>query len=399
MSRCSKRHILHVDMDAFYAAVEQRDQPELQGRPVLVGGRPDARGVVSAASYEAREFGCHSAMPMKTAVRVCPQAVVLPVRMSRYVEVSRHVFDIFHEFTPLVEPLSIDEAFLDVTGCRQLFGPPEHMARQIKTCIKDRTGLTASVGVAPNKFLAKLASDLEKPDGLVVVHDDRVQEFLDPLPISKLWGVGKATLPRFERLGLATFADVRTCSETQLHHQFGSAADEFYLLVRGIDDRPVVPERDAKSISSEMTFPKDIDDHEYLRSVLLEQTDHVAGRLRRETMLARTVTLKIRLPDFTTITRSATIDSSTDQTDLLWKATADLFAKWSSRHRTAVRLIGMGVSSLTTGGGEQLPLFEMEKTQKRRELDRTVDQIRGKFGRDAISRGVPPRPVGDDPDV
>ena len=216
-------HILHVDMDAFFASVEQLDQPELRGKPVLVGTRPEERGVVAAASYEARKFGCRSAMPMGAAMRLCPEAVVVPPRGKRYAEVSAQVFQILVQFTPLVEPLSIDEAFLDVTGSVRLFGQPEEIAREVKRRIQAETELTASVGVAPNKFLAKLASDLDKPDGLMVVPQDGIQAFLDPLPISRLWGVGKATLPRFEELGIRTFADTRRFSEAVLRDRFGIA--------------------------------------------------------------------------------------------------------------------------------------------------------------------------------
>jgi DNA polymerase IV len=385
--------ILHVDMDAFFASVEQLDHPELAGKPLLVGGRPEARGVVAAASYEARPFGCHSAMPMAKALRLCPQAIVVPPRFERYEEVSQQVFEIFEQFTPLVEPLSIDEAFLDVAGSIRLFGPPEQMAADLKHRIRAETKLTASVGVAPNKFLAKLASDLKKPDGLVVVPPDQVQAFLDPLPISRLWGVGKATLPRFEEIGVRTFRDARRLSEAELRERFGETGTEFYRLVRGIDDREVVPDREAKSISNEITFPVDLDDHEYLRAVLLEQTEQVARRLRRSDLMARTVTLKIRSGDFTTLTRRMTLGASTNQTDLFWQAARELFDEWARQQPFAVRLIGVGLSQLGTEAGQQLSLFGRHETECRRALDRTLDSIRDRFGDDAISRGSrPPKP-------
>ncbi len=387
MTPAAERDILHVDMDAFYAAVEQLDRPELRGKPVLVGGSADARGVVSTASYEARPFGCHSAMPMAVAVRLCPQAVVLPVRIERYFEVSRQVFEVFEQFTPLVEPLSIDEAFLDVTGSTGLFGSPQRMARKLKQRVRDVTQLTASVGVASNMFLAKLASDLDKPDGLVVVPRDGVEAFLDPLPVSRLWGAGKATLPRFESLGLHTFGDIRRVSESDLRAHFGEAGGHYYRLVRGIDDRPVTPDHQAKSISHEHTFAVDIEDHDRLRSVLLEQTEHVALRLRRAGLVARTVTLKIRSADFTTITRSTTLDAPTDETDVFWDAAVGLFEKWSRRKPPAVRLIGMGVSQLAVEAGRQLDLFEQDAIDRRRRLDRAVDDIRTRFGRRSVSRG------------
>jgi len=388
LNHLTDRHILHVDMDAFYAAVEQRDDPALRGKPVLVGGSAQARGVVSTASYEARRFGCRSAMPMAEAVRRCPQAVVLPVRMERYREVSRRVFALFDTMTPLVEPLSIDEAFLDVTDSTRLLGPAERIARDLRASILDATGLTASVGVAANKFLAKLASDLDKPDGLVVVQADRVQAMLDPLDVSRLWGVGKVTLPRFAALGLHTFGDVRRRTESALREHFGDEAGRhYYRLVRGLDDRPVTPDRQAKSISHEVTFPDDVTDAAHLRRVLLDHTDHVARRLRRADMLARTVTLKIRSFDFATITRSTTLESPTDRTDALWDATAAMFERWSRGKPPAVRLIGMGVTQLTTEAGRQLGLFDEVERDRHRALDRTVDEIRAKFGDDAVARG------------
>jgi DNA polymerase-4 len=389
MSEGTERHILHIDMDAFFAAVEERDNPELRGKPVLVGGSATERGVVSTANYIARKFGCHSAMPMATAVRLCPQAIVVKGRMSRYAEASRQIFDIMEQFTPLVEPLSIDEAFLDVTGCEKLFGSPVDIAREIKRQIREKTRLTASVGIAPNKFLAKLASDLEKPDGLVIVPENAIQEFLDPLPVSRLWGAGKATLPKFEKLHLRTFGDVRKLPLRELTRHFGSAGEHFYRFVRGIDDRPVVPESETKSISTETTFPVDIRDLPLLRSVLLDQTDHVTRRLRRHELLARTVTIKLRSPEFTTLTRSTTLASPTDRTDLFWQAVTTLFETWRKGRPFPVRLIGMGVSSLSSHSGQQLLLFDREEDERHRHLDQAVDQIRDKFGFTAITRGLP----------
>jgi DNA polymerase-4 len=389
MNTKTERHIIHVDMDAFFAAVEQLDRPELRGKPVLVGGDPKGRGVVSTASYEARPHGCHSAMPMSRAIRLCPQAIVVRPRMKRYAEVSQQVFDVLEQFTPVVEPISIDEAFLDATGSVRLFGPPERIARELKRRIHEETHLTASAGLAPNKFLAKLASDLKKPDGLVVVPPDRVQEFLDPLPISHLWGVGKATLPRLEALGVRTFADLRRFPEAELRERFGEAGEHFYRLVRGIDDREVVPDREAKSISHEITFRVDVEDHEHLRAVLLEQTEHVTRRLRRHGRPARTVTMKVRTADFTTMTRRATFATPTDQTDEVWRAVVELFDVWSRQHPSPVRLIGVGVSQFSSASGEQLHLFEQEEAARRQHLDRTLDEIRDRFGDDAVSRGGP----------
>ncbi len=380
------RHIIHADMDGFFAAIEQLDRPELRGNPVLVGGDPKGRGVVSTASYEARRFGCHSAMPMASAIRLCPQAVIVRPRMARYSEVSQQVFDVFEQFTPLVESLSVDEAFLDITGSIRLLGPPDVIAAKLKQEIRERTGLTASVGVASNKFLAKLASDQRKPDGLVIVSQDGVRDFLNPLPISRMWGVGKATLPRFERMAIHTFGDALRLSLTEWQKLFGQQGERFWQLVRGIDDRPVVPDRAAKSISHEVTFPIDVSDHDHLRAVILDQTDHVAHRLRRHGLRARTVTLKIRSADFTTITRRATAQDPTDETDVLWQLVSKLFAAWERQNPPPVRLIGVGVSQFSGCGDRQLGLFE-NPNHDSQALDQSVDTIRDRFGDQAIRRG------------
>jgi DNA polymerase-4 len=396
MKTTEQRHIIHVDMDAFFAAVEQLDRPELRGKPVLVGGDPKGRGVVSTASYEARPYGCHSAMPMAAAVRLCPQAVVVRPRIERYVEVSRQVFDILERFTPLIEPISIDEAFLDVTGSTRLLGPPKEIARELKHRIHTETQLTASAGVAHNKFLAKLASDLQKPDGLVVVDPDRIQEFLDPLPISRLWGVGKATLPKLQTLGVSTFRDLRRIREADLRERFGEAGEYFYQLARGIDDREVVPDREAKSISHEVTFHVDVVDHDYLRAVLLDQTEHVTRRLRRHGRLARTIVLKIRSGDFETLTRRTTLAAATGHTHQVWQAAKELFEAWAHRRPFPVRLIGMGVTGLSSEAGQQLNLFDRDETTRDRRLDQAMDEIRDRFGDDAVSRGGPPRGFSTD---
>jgi len=390
MPNTSSRHILHVDMDAFFAAIEQRDDPTLRGRPVLIGGSPEGRGVVSTASYEARPFGCHSAMPMTQALRLCPHAIVLPGRMRHYAEVSRQVFEVMEQFTPLLEPLSIDEAFLDVTGSIRLLGSAVAIARELKRRIFAQTQLTASVGVAPNKFLAKLASDLEKPDGLVLVDSEHVQEFLHALPIARLWGAGRVTLQKFTELGVATFGDACRLSAAELRSHFGEVGEHFYSLVRGVDDRPVIPDREAKSISHEHTFATDVADRTHLRRFLLEQLEQVARRLRRHGGFARTVVLKVRTPDFRTYTRRQTLDQATDETDVLWQAAAELFEEWCRGSRARVRLIGVGVTQLQAGGQRQFGLFEQPLSERRRRLDRTVDEIRGRFGPGSISRGGNP---------
>lgn len=388
-------------MDAFYAAVEQRDNPALRGKPVLIGGI-SGRSVVSTASYEARPFGCRSAMPMGQAMRLCPQAIIVPPRMERYAEVSRQVFAILEQFTPLIEPLSIDEAFLDVTGSTRLFGSPPQIAAEIKRRVRDATQLTASVGVAPSKFVAKLASDLRKPDGLVVVERQDVAAFLAPMPIGRMWGVGAKTLPKIERLGVRTFGDLLAFSQGELIARFGDFGERFYRLVRGLDDRDVVPDRAAISMSHERTFAQDVSDAEVLRATLLDQIEHVAARLRRSGRLARSVVMKLRTPDFETITRRATLDAATDSTDALWTALRALFECWADdpghaagalrggRAVRPVRLIGAGVTQLTDTCGRQLDLFAGEQSDRRRRLDRTVDEIRERFGDNSIRRG----PIG-----
>jgi len=380
------RQILHVDMDEFFAAVEKLDDPSLRGRCLLVGGDPNARGVVSTASYEAREYGCRSAMPMATALRLCPQAVVLPVRGRRYREVSERVFELLGRYTPLVEPLSIDEAFLDVTGCERLFGGAEAIARSIKHDVRDEIGLPASVGVAPNKFLAKLASDLRKPDGLVVITEENMRATLEPLPVSRLWGVGPAAEKRLERLNVQTIGQLRAVPLERLTDAFGQAGEHFHRLARGLDRRPVVPDSRAKSISQECTFAVDVADAEQLRDVLVEQVEQVSRRLRRQGLKARTVTVKLRTGDFTTHTRSATLDDPTDLTGEIRRDTERLLSAWLGRHRRPLRLLGVGVSGLIRQGG-QLPLFGRAQRDREQRLDRTLDDIARRFGDGAVRRG------------
>src|SRR5579863_1122168 len=290
--------ILHVDMDAFYASVEERERPELVGKPLIVGGTPQGRGVVAAANYAVRKFGVHSAMPTSTALRLCPQAIVLRPRLDYYAAVSEEIREILYRFTPLVEPLSLDEAFVDVTGSELLFGPSVEIGRRIKREIREALRLVASVGVAPNKFLAKIASDLEKPDGFVVVEPANVQEFLDPLPVGRLWGVGRVTGLALDKLGIRTIGDVRKMSLAVLQQHFGKAGEHLWCLSQGIDERRVVPDRETKSISHETTFSVDISDSEVLRAWLVELSEQVGCRLRRHNLSGRTVQIKIRLADF-----------------------------------------------------------------------------------------------------
>ena len=310
------RTILHVDMDAFFAAIEQRDRPEFRGRPVVIGAPPDRRGVVSTASYEARVFGVHSAMPSRTAARLCPQAVFLPVNMAHYHEVSGQIMDLFASFTPHVEQLSVDEAFLDVAGATRLYGDPPDIARTLKDRIKEETGLTASVGVATNKFLAKLASDLEKPDGLTVLpaEPEHILAFLAPLPVEKIWGVGPSASARFRGAGLRTIGDIQVLSEHSLQQLAGKAfGTHVWRLAHGRDSRTVQPDQGARSISNEYTFDEDCTDPGQVRARLIELTEHVGWRLRRAGLWAGTAHLKLRYEDFTTITRQRTLSGPAAQ--------------------------------------------------------------------------------------
>lgn len=378
--------ILHVDMDAFYASIEQRDCPELRGRPVIVGGI-GTRGVVSAASYEARRYGVHSAMPIATARRLCPNGVFLPVRGKHYAAIGRQIREIFFRFTPLVEPLSLDEAFLDVYGCEGLFGPAPAIARTIKDRVNAETGLIASVGVAPNKFLAKLAGDLGKPDGLVVLTPERVTEFLTPLPVSRLWGVGARGESRLHALGIRTIGQLAERSERVMVDYFGEVGRHLWQLAHGQDDRRVVPDRQAKSISTETTFAHDIADREPLRDCLLELVDELAGRLRQASLRARAITLKLRSSDFRTRTRACALAEATDVTDVLWRAAADLFGKSLPEELLPLRLLGVGAGRLTREAVVQGDLFDDGGRERQAALDRAVDAIRGQFGPSAIRRG------------
>ena len=379
--------ILHVDQDAYYASVEERDRPELVGKPVIVGGTPEKRGVVAAANYVARRYGIHSAMPAITAHRLCPQGVFLPPRIDYYAEVSGQIREIFERFTPLVEPLSLDEAFLDVTGSEHLFGPAVEIGRKIKQVIREELRLVASVGVAPNKFLAKIASDLKKPDALVVVEPDKVQEFLDPLPVERLWGVGKQGSKVFQRLGIRTIGQLRQCPLDMLQARFGSSGEYLWQLAQGIDDRAVVPEREAKSISHETTFERDIDDMEVLRAWLVDLTEQVGCRLRRHGVRGRTVQLKVRFADFSLITRSCTLSEPTDITGELWRMADELLCQRLPPRHLPVRLIGMGVSGLDDTGTVQGLLFDQEERQKQTQLDSVADQLKDRFGTEALRRG------------
>ena len=379
----AKRTIIHCDLDAFFASVEQLDHPELRGRPVLVGG-VGARGVIAAASYEARAYGCRSAMPTAQALRLCPAAICVPGRGARYSELSGRFMSILESMSPLVQPLSLDEAFVDVTGSLRLLGDGRTIAEEIRRRTLEEIGLVVSVGVAPNKFVAKIASDLEKPDALVVFEEDGLAERLASLPIERMWGIGPRSLPRFKQAGLHVFGDLQVSDPDWIAERFGASSRRFHALSFGRDDRPVVSERNAKSIGQERTFGEDIEDPEVVESILLGEVEQVAERLRRTGSLARTVTLKIRFGDFQTITRSRTLTTPTDVTSLLWETGLAIFQEWSRPSFQPVRLIGFTVSGFRNESQETL--FEDPLAVRASQVDAVTDAIHARFGGGSISR-------------
>jgi len=387
--KSTMRSILHVDMDAFYASVEQLDHPEYKGRPVIVGADPKGgtgRGVVAACSYEARKFGVRSALPISRAWKLCPDGVYVRPRMKRYVEVSGQIMQVFRRYTDLVEPLSIDEAFLDITGSIALFGPPEQIARSIKNEIREQTGLTASVGLAPNKFLAKIASDIRKPNGFMVVGEKEVAAFLRDLPISRLWGVGPKTEQRLRERGFRTIGEFAAADHDALVAQLGSLGEHLYQLSRGHDDRPVVANCEPKSISSETTFEEDTADRELLLHTILGLSDHVAERLRKDGYRARKVTLKLRYSSFSTHTKQESLDTLVQTGEQIAVVARRLFAQFPLKQK--IRLIGVAAGDLHRDGNDphQLQLFT-DSTKSKEKLSHTVDEIKERFGTGALRRG------------
>ena len=372
--------ILHVDLDAFFASVEQLDDPSLAGRPVVVGGL-GPRGVVSTASYEARRFGVHSAMPMARARKLCPQAEYRAPRMARYVEFSERVMDILRSITPLVEQLSIDEAFLDVAGVRRLLGEPEEIAATIRARVQAETGLHASIGVASTKFLAKLAGDMAKPDGLAVVAPGTEKEFLAPLPVSRLWGVGPATGKKLARLGLTTIGEIAELDEAVLVRALGNAlGHHLHALANNDDDRAVVPEREAKSIGAEETFPADLHTPDACERELVHLADRACARLRSAGLVARTVTLKIRFGNFETRTKARTLPAATNMRAEVFATARELLAGFDVAR--GVRLLGVSLSQLADVPTVQ-PTLDLTG-ERRAAVERAVDQVRGRFGTNAI---------------
>ncbi|RNC29665.1 MAG: DNA polymerase IV [Candidatus Dichloromethanomonas elyunquensis] len=376
-----KLQIIHVDMDAFYAAIEQRDNPDLSGKPVVVGGRPNSRGVVSTCSYEARKFGIRSAMPLTEARRRCPQAVFLPVNMPKYTQVSSQIHLIFKDYTPLIESISLDEAFLDVSDSTRLFGSAQKIALEIKERIKRDLDLTASVGLAPNKFLAKIASDIQKPNGLVMLTEERIQDFLDPLPVERIWGVGARTAEKLHNLHVRTIQELKRLDEPSLRSHFGIAGTRLFFLARGIDNRPVETDREAKSIGRETTFREDLSDYEVLQAFLLNLSADVGRRLRKESLKAKTVTIKVRFADFHTLSRSKTLDTyiNLDQ-DIYLEAKHLLLELHLSQ---PVRLIGVSVHNFVPEEFQN-SLFEPAESEKEK-LAKTIDAIKERYGEKSIT--------------
>jgi nucleotidyltransferase/DNA polymerase involved in DNA repair len=390
--RMDGRVILHVDMDAFFAAIEQHDRPELRGKPIIVGAPPDRRGVVSTCSYEARKFGVHSALPSRTAARLCPTGIFLPVRMDRYREISRQIMALFERFTPHIQPLSCDEAFLDVTGAQRLFGSGPEIAQKIKDAVCQETGLTCSVGVAPNLFLAKIASDLEKPDGLTVVpfSEEEIPHFLAPMPIQRMWGAGRKTQALLQKHNLHTFGDLQKVDPDKLAEWIGpTAASAFYRRAFGRDERSVETDTAEKSISNEVTFGEDLENPSDVEAALMDLADKVGGRLRKAGFYASTAQIKIRWRGFSTITRQQRIDPPCCDDFTLRESAMELLRKEGVH--SPVRLIGFGVSGLrTTPNTPQMDLFQSpdsKRSGKREALSRAVDAVREKFGRKSLRRG------------
>ncbi|NNJ96087.1 MAG: DNA polymerase IV [Gammaproteobacteria bacterium] len=385
--------IIHIDMDSFYASVEIRENPDLAGLPVVVGGSASGRGVVATANYEARKYGVLSAMPMAHALRLCPDLVCLPVNMPLYVNVSKQIRDIFYRYTPEIEPLSLDEAFLDVAGSEKLLGSAAAIARKIKQDIKNECNLIASAGVAPNKFVAKIASDIDKPDGYVLVAQNEVQDFLDPLPVNRIWGVGKKTEQQLRQIGIKTIQDARYWPADDMIKRFGKMGDHIQRLAQGLDKRAVISDAKAKSISAETTFANDIEDKDALLAILLQLTEQVAARLRDKDIKGRTVNIKIRFHDFNTITRSKTLPENTNQTRKMWNTVKQLFLGVWQQDVRPIRLVGVGISNFSENMELQRDLFTdspeqaFEQNVRQEKLDALGDEINEKFGKSKLRRG------------
>lgn len=382
------RRIIHLDMDAFYASVERFDDPSLRGKPVIVGGSSN-RGVVSAASYEARKYGVHSALPIVAARKLCPNGIFLPVRMARYKEISDQIMAIFHRYTPLVEPISLDEAFLDITASTMLLGSAEKIGLQIKKVVWEETGLTISAGVASSKLLAKIASEIDKPDGFTVVPHGEERHFLAPLPIKRLWGIGSATRKTLTLMGIQTIGDLSKVPPSLLTSKFGKLGIQMHYAALGIDERQVTPERQVQSIGNEETFEKDLTALKTIQQEILALCNKVGKRLRSHNLAAKTVTLKLKYNDFKQITRSITIKEPTNDNKEIYQQSCKLLNN-TEAGRKPVRLLGISLANLcTSGSAKQLPLFSKKTTpQKRHALHKAMDTISEKFGGNAIRPGT-----------
>ncbi len=386
-----RRWILHADMDAFYAAIEQLDDPSLRGKPILVGS-PSGRGVVTTASYEARPFGVGSAMPMAVAKRKCPDAIIVPPRFERYLEASRQVMETFERFSPSVEALSLDEAFLDMTGSERLFGPPEAVARRLKDAVFEATGgLTVSVGMAATKYVAKVASDFHKPDGVTIVPEEQTLAFLHPLPVSRLWGAGPKVQGRLREIGLETIGDVAACSEEYLEAKLGgSIGGHFHRLSHGLDPREVVGSRSAKSVGSERTLATDVTGRDAIWPHILSALDDIAHRLRKSGTLARGVRVKLKTADFRLLTRQGVLDKPTHSADTMAEKASELLHELDLT--LDYRLVGAAAFSLVDedGSHRQIDMFsrvDPELEAKRDRLDQALDRVWDKFGSDSLKRG------------
>lgn len=377
------RWIVHIDMDAYFASVEQRDHPAYQNKPVIIGGLSE-RGVVATASYEARKYGVKSAMSMTEARRRCPEGIYLVPNISKYAQISSQILQIFASFSPLVEPLSLDEAFLDVTGMEYLHPDITEIPRKIKEKIKEELHLTASAGMATNKFLAKLASDLQKPDGLVIIHPGEELTLLAPMPVRKLWGVGDATAAILRKLHIETIADLRRMDPKLLAQHIGSSADSLYHLAWGRDNRPVIPDHEAQSIGNETTLATDVWAKDEIRSILLALASKVGWRLRKSSLCGRTITLKVRFSSFRTLTRSITATSPLSLDQEIYEAALKMLEKITLTE--GVRLLGITVAKLSPQGLGQLSLFD-EPNERQEKLTTVMDKLKNKFGESIITRG------------
>ena len=382
-----RRFIVHVDMDAFFAAIEQRDNPKFREKPVIVGADPKrgrGRGVVSTCSYQARKFGIHSAMPISIAYRRCPHAIFLRPDMKKYSRVSHEVYNILYNFTPEIEPVSIDEAFLDINSTYHLFGTPRQTSLLIKSKIKEKTHLTASVGLAPTKMAAKIASDLENPDGFIEVTKEKLLDFLWPLDICKIWGLGKKTETVLNNMGIKTLGGLAKMDVRKLIDVFGKNGADLWQLANGIDKRVIQSETEAKSISNEITFDKDILDEDMIEGVLASLCEKVSSRLREASLKGRTVTLKIRLEGFSTYTRAVTMPDATNFADILYKYVKQLYKNFDTKGKK-VRLVGVKLSNLLPLKFQD-SLFSRDTDKKREEVHKAIDKIKGKFGEGSIRR-------------